>query len=358
MKKIIKIVSINTVVLLVLLVLLETALRLAGMNTIVETEKKAPGWESRYKQSCASLLTQKVEFINSFYTDSEGIFKANPEYFSKRNPDGIVINPDGFRGHPFEYVETSKLKVLLIGDSFTWGAAADPIANSFADLLQQAGYYVYNGGIPGTDPQQYALIAKKYTPILKPAVVAVCLYLGNDVSARPLRIQPNKNLHYVTNFGFFLGYDDNGNFFKDAGEAFRYFKNRKCGRCTDPGNYFLFKTVVRRGIYQSLNRRQYLKYDPTRQWIRTALAGIRDTCRANNSELTIFLIPFVNQDIQKNKFIEKNSHLFKEFQYYYPKDFTKNDYQAPPGKHFNNRGHRKYADFIMGVLKQNGFAKK
>jgi len=57
-----------------------------------------------------------VEFINSFYADSEGIFKANPEYFSKRNSAGIVINPDGFRGRPFEYVATSRPKILLIGD--------------------------------------------------------------------------------------------------------------------------------------------------------------------------------------------------------------------------------------------------
>jgi hypothetical protein len=341
-----------------LLVFLEIVLRLAGKDSIADMEKKAPGWESKYKHSCALLLTRKVEFIDSFYTDSEGIFKANAEYFSKQNPDKIVINPDGFRGRPFEYVETSRPKILLIGDSFTWGAAAEPLANSFSDLLQQAGYLVYNGGIPGTDPQQYALIAKKYTPILKPDVVAVCLYLGNDVSARPLRMQPNKNLHYVTNFGFFLGYDDNGNFFKDAGEAFRYFKNRKCGRCTDPWNYFLFKTVVGRGIYQLLNRRQYLQYDPTKQWLKTALAEIQNTCRANGSALMLFLIPFVNQDVQKNKSIEKNLHLFNGFQYYYPKDFSKGDYQAPPGKHFNNRGHRRYADFIIGVLKQLGFEKK
>ncbi len=340
------------------MIFLEIALRLAGKVSIVEMERKAPGWESRNKQLCARLSTQKVKFINSFYTDDEGIFKANPEYFLKQNSAKPMINRDGFRGNPFIYLETSKPKILLIGDSFTWGTAAEPLANSFADLLNQAGYHVYNGGIPGTDPQQYALIAKNYTPLLKPDAVAICLYLGNDVSGRPLRIQPNKNLHYMTSFGFFLGYDDNGNFFKDAWEALRYFKKRKCGCCTDPWNYFLFKTVVGRGVYRFLNRRQYLQYDPAKQWVKTALAEIRDTCLANGSEMMIFLIPFVNQDVQKDKSIEKNLHLFKGFQYYYPKDFTRNDYQPPPGKHFNNKGHRRYADFIMGVLKQKGFEKE
>lgn len=357
MKKISKAVALNVAVFLGLLFCLEIGLRLAGTDTIVDMERKLPRWESKYQSSCASLSTQKPEFIDSFYTDGEGIFKANADYFSKQSPEKIAINADGFRGNPFEISNTSRPTILLIGDSFTWGSAAKPLSRSFADLLDLAGYHVYNGGIPGTDPQQYALIAKKYTPLLKPDVVAVCLYLGNDVSAIPMRVQPGKNLHYVTNFGFFLGYDDNGIFFKDAGEAFRYFKNRKCGHCTDPWNYFLFKTVVGRGIYQILNRRRYTKYDPARNWLRTALAGIRETCRANGSEFMLFLIPFVDQETQKNKSIEKNLHLFKGFQCAYPTDFTRRDYQPPPGKHFNNRGHRHYADFILGVLKQKGFEK-
>jgi hypothetical protein len=358
MKKIIKIVSVNIVVLLILLVILETGLRLIGMDTIVEMEKKVPGWGNRYQDICQKILTQKLECYNSFYTDSEGMFKANPEYFEdskNRGTDNISINREGFRGNPFEYVKTSRPKILLIGDSFTWGSTARPITNCFADLLGASGYYVYNAGIPGTDPQQYASIAKKYTPLLKPDVVAVCLYLGNDISGRPLLMQPDKNLHYVTNFGFFLGYDDNGNFFKDAQEAFRYLKNRKCGRCADPWSYFLFKTVIGKGVYKMFNHHRYLKFDPSRQWVTEALAEIRETCRVSGSRLMIFIIPFVNRDTQKNKTIEKNLHLFKEFEYYYTDDFKKSDYQVPPDKHFNNQGHRKYADFIIGVLKQNGF---
>jgi hypothetical protein len=352
----IRIVAINLALLLLLLVGLEIALRLAGRDSIAGMEKKAPGWASRYKQPCAALATRKIRFFHSFYTDGEGIFKADPGYFSTGNPAGIAINHDGFRGNPFTFVETSRPKILLIGDSFTWGAAAEPLGNSFADLLDQAGYHVYNGGIPGTDPQQYALIAKKYTPLLKPDVVAICLYLGNDVSARPLRVLPNKNLHYMSNFGFFLGYDDNGNFFKDAGEAFRYFKNRKCGCSTDPWNYFLFKTVVGRGVYRVLNGRQHVPYDPERQWLRAALAGIRDACRVNGSELMLFLIPLVNRDTRKNKSMEKNLHWFEGLPYYYPADFTPDDYQSPPGKHFNNLGHRRFADFIIRTLRQKGFA--
>ena len=203
-------------------------------------EKRKSNWKRHYKHICRRITTEKFEFYNKFYTDIDGIFKANPEFFS--HSKNKLINHDGFRGNPFEYVDTPRAKILLIGDSFTWGCTARPFTNCFADILQKSGYYVYNGGIPGVDPQQYALIAKKYTPILKPDVVAVCLYLGNDVSSSPLLMQPNKNLYYLTNFGNLLGYDDNGNFFKNAQEAFRYLKNRKCGHCANPWSYFLFKT--------------------------------------------------------------------------------------------------------------------
>jgi hypothetical protein len=356
MKKVIKIVSFNIALLVALLVILEIILRLAGVDTIVDMGKKTPNWKRYYQGICRKIATKKFKFYNRFYTDSEGIFKAVPEHSSYTKNKSI--NRDGFRGNPFEYVDTPRAKILLIGDSFTWGSTARPLTNCFADLLQQAGYYVYNGGMPGVDPQQYALMAKKYTSLLKPDVVAVCLYLGNDIRSQPLVMQPNKNLYYLTNFGNLRGYDDNGIFFKDAQEAFRYLKNKKCGRCTDPWSYFLFKTVVGKGVYDILNHRRNVKYDPSRQWVTNALAEIRETCRATGSRLMIFIIPFPNRNTQKNKTIEKSLELFKQFQYYYPGDFQNIDYRPPPDCHFNNSGHRKYADFILGVLKQNGYHKE
>lgn len=358
MKKIITILSFNIVLLLILLIILEMILRLTGVNTIFQIERKTPGWEGKYKHLCEKITKEKVRFYNSFYTDSDGIFKANFEFYAIPNnnrKNAVTINRDGFRGNPFAFVDTPQPKILLIGDSFTWGGTAKPITNSFADLVQKAGYYVYNGGIPGTDPQQYALIAKKYTPILKPDVVAVCIYLGNDVNNRPMQIQPNKNIHYAANFGFLLGYDDNGNFFKNAPEAFRYFKNRKCGCCDDPWSYFLFKTVVGKAVYKMFHLRQHLIIDPSRQWVTKALNDMQETCRLNNVRFIIFIIPAVNRDKLKNKTIEENSKLFKDFQYYYPPNIQKSDYQLPPDRHFNNQGHRKFADFIIETLTQNGY---
>ena len=356
MKKIIQIVSINIGILLALLVILEIALRLGGMETIMEVERKSQVGDIRYQSICRKISTGNLEFYNSFYTDSEGIFRANPDYHAKF---GLLINADGFRGHPFENVKTARPKILLIGDSFVFGASAKPRTNSFADLLEAAGYYVYNAGIPGTDPQQYALIAGKYTARLKPDIVAVVITLSNDVTTRPLIVQPNKNLHYISNAGFMLGYDDNGHFFKDAGEAFEYLKKRKCGYNIGLVDYFILKTVIGRGISRAIaGENRSPKFDGTKKWVTDSVRQIQDTCDKNGTKCIVFLIPFVHADVQPDKSIANNLYLFKGFSYYYPENLEKSDYCEPPNNHLNNKGHRKYADFIINVLKQNGFNKK
>ncbi len=355
MKKL-QLILFNIGLLFLLLLLLEGLCRLAGMQTIAETEKSGSEGE-RYKQFCIKCATTRIQFYDNFYTDEEGIFRANPDYFADpatKKQAHIGVNKDGFRGNAFEYVDTQQTKILLIGDSFVWGQSAEPITHCFADLLQRAGYYVYNGGIPGTDPQQYALITKKYLPVLKPDIVAVCVYLGNDVSDRPLLMRPNKNLHYSSSIGFLLGYDDSGRFFNNAEEAFTYFSCRKCGRCSDAWNCFLFKTIVGKAVYLSLHFHERIPLDSSRQWVTKALTETAQVCREHDAKLFLFMIPFVNSDTDKERSIEERKDLFKTFSYYYPDNIQKSDYRTP-GKHFNNSGHQKFAAFIMETLKQNKF---
>lgn len=358
MKKMIKVLSINLTVLLGLLMILEIVLRLAGIQTMVAKERKSQEWKNRYQYVCEKISKQSLEVNDNFYTDADGIFKARAGYseLSENEDDEILINNDGFRGKPFEYVKTRRPKILLIGDSFTWGASAKPIRNSYADLLEEAGYYVYNAGIPGTDPQQYAMIADKYTIKLKPDIVVVCVNMGNDVGIRPLFIKPNKNLHYATNYGFLLGYDDRGRFFKDAQAAVDYLKKSKCGYSSGPVDYFVYQTVIGKIVANAVTRQnRNPKYDGTKKWVKDALLGIKHTCDQNGAKYIVFIIPSVKQDVQPNKSVQKNLYLFDGLPYYYPVNMEKSDYCEPPNNHFNNRGHRKYADFMIGVLKKNGY---
>jgi len=315
MSRTIRIIAINLVVLALLLSGFEILFRLIGEQTINQMERANKGWKLKYESVCQQMRCRQLEVRNLFYTDGDGIFRANPAYALQAGAGdafGIDINSDGFRGNAFKLAETPRTKVLLIGDSFTWGAGANPITASFADCLQDAGYYIYNAGIPGTDPAQYARVARKYIPLLKPNVVVVCLYMGNDLRLYPHPVQPHRNLFYMTNFGMIRGYDDNGKYFENAQEAFEYLRKKKCGQCSGVWDYFLYKTVAGKAIYGVLNRKQYYEVDRKRLWVRRSLEEIQRASRTGGADFLVFLIPVKNRNEHQRNTIEKTSSAGSE----------------------------------------------
>jgi len=357
MKKIVKIIFINAVILLALLVILELILRFSGAKPIFYRDKGESSNTEKYKHICRVFKQKKeIKIFPSYFTDSDGIFRVDTSLVKGGKyqlAEGAVINSAGFRGHAFKYLQTGKKKIFFIGDSFTWGAMARPLTKSFPDLVERAGYYVYNGGMPGTDPLQYARLAEKYVPLLKPDVTAVCLYLGNDLKGYVRALEPNKNLHYNTDIGFILGYDDRGVYFHDAGQAIDYLKKQKCG-CTDNlGEAFLYKTIIGKAVYNLFHLQNYLKPDPKRLWVKESLEKILRVCRQNGSRFMLFLLP--HKDPERSRRGLKLVTSFWGSAYYYPEQFKISDYSPPPDRHFNNRGHRKYARFIVKTLKKEGF---
>lgn len=53
--------------------------------------------------------------------------------------------------------------------------------------------------------------------------------------------------------------------------------------------------------------------------------------------------------------LKHNLDLFNGFPYYVPENLEDADYCLPPDRHFNNRGHKKFADFMLSVLKENNY---
>jgi hypothetical protein len=58
--------------------------------------KKKPGFVPRYKHPIKQV--DKLEVYNNFYTDVNGVYKADPKSFIDQ---GIYINKDGFRSIEF-----------------------------------------------------------------------------------------------------------------------------------------------------------------------------------------------------------------------------------------------------------------
>jgi hypothetical protein len=177
--------------------------------------------------------TQKPEQLvleDTFMSNDEGLFVANPDSVTHQH-SGISVNRDGFRSPEFYPLPNStSTSVVLLGDSFAWGANAIPLSQSFADLLRAEGYVVHNLGIPGTGPRQYRMLAEKYIPLLKPDVVIVALYLGNDVLAMEPTPPLGKPLYYVVKGGGWITpFDENGNYIESVTIAYEY-QHNKFGR--------------------------------------------------------------------------------------------------------------------------------
>ena len=347
-----RVVAINLLVLLALLALLETGLRLAGLKPLFWPDTRSNRASVLYGRICRQFRTGKIIRENGkFFTDGDGIFRAMTP--PGAGDGGTVINSSGFRGNEFAPLRTQRTSVFFIGDSFTWGASAMPVTESFPDRVERSGYHVWNGGMPGTDPQQYALLAEKYVPRLKPDVTAICLYLGNDLKNHTVPLLPYRNLYYDTGGGFIRGYDDRGRYFADANQALDYLKKQKCGCTRGLFEAFLYKTVVGKAVYGFFHMGSRLRPDPERKWVVECLERIDRVCQASGSRFLLFLIP--NKTAKRN---DRNLRLVDSFPavvYHYPRNFVCADYCLDPDNHFNNQGHGKFADFILNVLKAEGY---
>ena len=143
MRSKLKLISFQLCLLLVLFALVEITLRYLGYAP----GDLRPDWMNFHE-------VDSLKVINNFYVNHDGILIADSNFWR----DGqIHINEEGFRSPAFNTLDTTKKKVLFIGDSFAWGLSAEPVANHcFVDLVRnESNYEVINLGIPAADPPQY-----------------------------------------------------------------------------------------------------------------------------------------------------------------------------------------------------------
>lgn len=306
-------------------------------------------------QGIDTLIQQQT-----FKTDARGIFLADASQFSDR--PGVRINSEGFRGAEFTPLDSgdTRKKVLLLGDSFTWGANAQPITQSFADLLDSSRYRAYNTGIPGTEPDQYARIAEMYIPQLNPDAVCVFFYMANDVMYRPLEVGPFQNRYHITQAGWFNAFLD-GNFQPNAKSAFDYYQKRYSIPQSSAFGRFCSLTATGTLAWRILRKWGWISeawHPEVAPHIKKAeketsehpisyhyLKSIQQLAEAQGAKFYLFVIP-VHTDLQP----EISDLLFREIPYHIPGQLKREHYREWPDGHFNNEGHRIFANFLEQVL--------
>ena len=289
------------------------------------------------------------------------------------NYSASPINADGFRSIAFEQYDTVQTKVLLLGDSFTWGRSAEPLFNSYADILLARNWVVYNTGIVCTDPAQYADIAHRYIPALLPDVVCINYYAGNDDMYLPRETEARKPAFHFTNAGLFyaqpLGY------YMPPKEAYAYYLNTISLPEADDKlvNGFFAATVLgsrfwhfmeTKGWVNSHNSANDAFLERAIQPLEKPVSGryiehIAEICEQNGAKLLLNIIP-VYLDLNKGGVAYDSisvdekfyGEVFGDIPFDYPRNLTPGDYVGMGDDHFNTSGAKKYADFLERRIKE------
>jgi hypothetical protein len=336
--------------LLLAAVLAEVAMRIVFAVQGYTVGSLAPNWFPQVSEK------QPPTLVNSYYTDGTALFRADRTFWHK---EGIAVNTLGFLGPEWVQEANTKTKLFLIGDSFVWGAGAEPLSNSFASRLSLKGpYQIFNSGIPGADPAQYELVAKRFVPLLQPNFVIVFVYLGNDVMAEKRTPLPNKSLFYPTNLGWFPGYYQ-GRYFNNLEESYLYYLSQysvntlaakiACKTAVGTAICALPKRIEERSSastqLQSLVTNKHLNEI-------VALGGLM------KSQFIIVPIPYSGTDFEDAYFenapkylLSKYEHVFSGLTNYISIAPLKPEhFHALPNGHLNNQGHQVMTDFLTEIV--------
>jgi hypothetical protein len=280
------------------------------------------------------------------------------------------FNREGFRSIPFRSDSTTVKKVFLVGDSYVYGFNARPFHASFADNLLAKGYMVYSAGIAGTDPAQYAAIAKRYIPVINPDVVVMCFYEGNDYMPYDRTPQPNKPHEYISNAGFFQSAPYGK--FMIFENCYRYYTSLVV--IPDRDEFFLnaqmSKTVLTSlvwGILLKLNlvshpavatsekKLQKMYSAQKAEYTSRHIRAFEEACKQSKVQSIYVLIPQRDGALNKKSEyvtpdLRRANQVFGNITYHVPKGLKRKVHYGTLDDHFNNHGNKYFSQFLDTLI--------
>jgi hypothetical protein len=283
------------------------------------------------------------------------------------------FNEEGFKSISFKTKDSTKKRVLIVGDSYVFGMYARPIHASFCDNLLAKGYLIFSAGIPGTDPAQYAAIAQKYVPILKPDLVVMCFYEGNDYMPYERTPLPNQPHEYISNAGFFQSapYGE----FLEFNSCYQYYKSLVTIPDTETKvfNRIMSKTVlssltwglllkfklVNHPLVDETNRKlQILNQSQNSKFTARPIQLFQEACKKYNTACVFTFIP-QRDDVthEESEFVTPNltkaKEVFGEIPFYVPSGLKREVHYGSRDNHFNTAGHALFSSFLDSLIRSN-----
>lgn len=98
----------------------------------------------------------------------------------------LSVNAFGLRGPELDPASSGGPRLLVIGDSFTFGIGVEAEETFVAQVKEELrevapGLETFNGGVPGFSPLEELSWLKTYGLQLNPDVVVIAIFLGNDI---------------------------------------------------------------------------------------------------------------------------------------------------------------------------------
>ena len=326
------------------------------IKTFDDYSKKAPFYKVNGK------LTSD---ITRYQEDDELHFKLKSNYHEELEVNffkysfNFQTNSDGFRERNFDSLPKESKKILLIGDSVTFGHGVNQ-NEAFPQQLQKIlpnDWISLNLGVGGWGPSQYYLTAKKYIKELKPEIVVLSFYSANDFN----------DIKYTEWDG-----KDKGVLPESVRRSYYYIDNKTNLRRSDSS--YRYPILRNSRLYIWLNDRyQNKKYSPASPMpdhdIKMASLFINDLVK-NNKE-TKFLIQIfprhccaqmtyiIEEDIltisYKDRFLEgindvENIYIYDHFETLFAKPNLDDLYVD--SAHFSAKGNLKVASIILDTFKE------
>jgi len=330
----------------------------------------------------------KIETIDEAI--NQGVVKGSLGNLKYDDTLGYTLfkNPHGFNDSKNFYDNFDEFKrVLVLGDSFTGGASADE-GHGYVDLLNQYynnyGVIFFNTGIGGYGQNNQLAVLKKYLNVIKPHVVLLGFYTGNDFmdNLSPLDRFTAFPDHWVHNYEVIL--TGNGaavrkrssseilNIYKryigctfpeSNSESLSKFVRNKIAYHTRIGTqiwYLLYSLEAKlSNLTKDKEKYKYVfsketKNDYSYKITKNYLKEIKEILERQNIHFHILVIPsFKNStsSLQKSRNHLNAITLFNELNLQYIDPFNEFNFQdyveRKPGEHWNNSGHLKMFNKIV-----------
>ncbi|MCF8464386.1 MAG: hypothetical protein K9G41_06080 [Flavobacteriales bacterium] len=269
------------------------------------------------------------------------------------------FNDDGFYSIPFSSNCHGMKKVLLLGDSFTWGHSSIDKSGSFSNTLLSRGYLVYNTGISGVDVAQYKTILEKYLDVIQPDIVIANFFMGNDLEYFQRKPSKDFPIMYCTNAGNLMTFQ-NGMQVSGMANTYAAVVNGLVVPEVNNLNSLAAKTVIGTLVWRFLSHMSMVESHlpktierPNEPFCKIELEKMRLYCEQRQIPFLLSVIPqLVNGKLEGAQTINS---LFSELSYVEP-EMTIDMYNGIDG-HFNEQGHQFYANYLEQIVK-NKFALK